>query len=105
MSTITENRRDLIERIRQLEPQLRARGVQRLAVFGSFARDTHRADSDVDLLVEFVSGQKTFDNFLAVCELLEAQLQRRVELLTPESLSPHIGPHILREAEDVVAAN
>ena len=48
---------------------------------------------------------KTFDNYFAVCELLEESLQRRIELLTRESLSPHIGPHILQEAEDVVVAD
>ena len=90
---------------RILTPELRARGVKRLALFGSFARNTQHADSDVDLLVEFATGQKTFDNFIAVCDLLEESLGRRVELLTPESLSPHIGPHILQEAEDVVAAD
>ena len=30
---------------------------------------------------------------------LEELLGRKVELVTPESLSPYIGPHILREAE------
>src|SRR6267378_4470642 len=32
---------------------------------------------------------------------LEALFGRRVELVTPESLSPHIGPHILRELTSV----
>ncbi len=59
----------------------------------------------MDLLVEFLPGRKTFDNFIAVCELLEETLHRRVEVLTPESLSPHIGPHILQEAEDVIVAD
>ena len=105
MSTVTDSKQDVVDRIVRIEPQLRARGVRRLALFGSFVRGDHDSDSDIDLLVEFASGQKTFDNFIAVSELLEASLQRRVELLTPESLSPHIGPHILQEAEDVVAAN
>lgn len=78
--------------------------MRRLALFGSFARNTQNTDSDVDLLVEFLPGRKTFDNFIAVCELLEESLQRRVEVLTPESLSPHIGPRILQEAEDVIVA-
>jgi len=105
MSIVTENRQDVIDRIRRVKPQLRAWGVQRLALFGSFLRNAQHADSDVDVLVEFLPGRKTFDNFIAVCELLEASLQRRVEVLTPESLSPHIGPHILQEAEDVVVAD
>jgi predicted nucleotidyltransferase len=105
MSTITENRRDVFTGVRLLEPQLKARGVKRLALFGSFARDTPGVDSDVDFLIEFFPGQKNFDNFFAVGELLEATLGRRIELLTPESLSPHIGPRILQEAEDVFAAH
>ena len=32
------------------------------------------------------------------------EMQDRVELVTTESLSPFIGPHILREAEDVLLA-
>jgi uncharacterized protein len=105
MSTVAENRQDVISRIRKLQPQLRACGVRRLALFGSFARGDQHDTSDVDFLAEFAPGRKTYDNFFALCELLEESLQRRVEVLTTESLSPHIGPRILQEAEDVVAAN
>jgi predicted nucleotidyltransferase len=56
----------------------------------------------VDLLVDFQPGRKTYDNFLDLAELLEKILQRPVELITRESLSPYIGPRILQEAEDVL---
>lgn len=105
MVTASTNRREVIDRIVGVRPELRAHGVRRLALFGSFSRNTQRADSDVDLLVEFLPGRKSFDNFIAVCELLEETLNRRVEVLTPESLSPHIGPRILQEAEDVLVAD
>ena len=59
------------------------------------------AESDVDLLVEFAPGEKSFDNFMAVSFLLEDELGRSVELVTPEALSPHIGPHILNNVEYV----
>ena len=39
-----------------------------------------------------------------VCFLLEDRLGRKVEVLTPEALSPHIGPHILREVERLPVA-
>src|SRR5919205_76496 len=54
---------------------------------------------DVDILVEFEEGRKSFDNFMRLSFFLEELFGRRVELLTAESLSPHIGPHILREVE------
>jgi predicted nucleotidyltransferase len=105
MATIVMSRNEITDRVRRLTPQLRGIGVRRLAIFGSFTRNSQHPDSDVDFLVEFFSGRKTFDNFIAVGELLEEALGRRVELLTPESLSPFIGPRILQEAEDVVSAD
>lgn len=79
--------------------------VERLALFGSHARGAATAESDVDFLVDFAPGCKTFDNFMGLALFLEDLLGKRVELVTRESLSPYIGPHILREAEyaDLVA--
>jgi predicted nucleotidyltransferase len=79
-------------------------GVHRLALFGSVARDQAHPGSDVDLLVEFEPGLKSFDRFMELGDLLERALGRDVELVTPESLSPFLKPHILAEAEDVVRA-
>ena len=79
-------------------------GVRRLALFGSVQRDAARTDSDIDVLVEFRPGEKTYDHFFALGDLLERALGRRVELVTPESLSPFLGPYILAEARDVVRA-
>ena len=105
MVTAAANREELIDRITALRPQLLARGVRRLALFGSFQRNLPRADSDVDLLLEFFSDRKNFDNFRAICDLLEDTLQRHVDVVTPESLSPFIGPRILHEAENVLSAD
>jgi predicted nucleotidyltransferase len=97
-------RREAIERLQEAEHEIRRLGVRRLALFGSVVRGEARPGSDIDLLVEFDPDQKTFDHFLQLCDLLEALLQRPVELITTEALSPYIGPHILAEAEDVVRA-
>ena len=79
--------------------RIKALGVKRLGLFGSFVRGQQGADSDVDILVEFDQSQKTFDNFMKLAFLLEDTLQRPVELVTTEALSPYIGPHILDEVE------
>jgi len=86
------------------EAEIRALGVRRLALFGSVLRGEAGPDSDVDLLVQFSPGAKTFDRFLALSDLLEERLGRRVELVTTEALSPFIGPRILAEAQDVLRA-
>lgn len=105
MVTAAANKQETIDRITAVREQLLAHGVRRLALFGSFSRNQQHSNSDVDLLVEFASGRKNYDNFIAICELLEDSLQRRVEVVTKESLSPHIRPRILKEAEDVVLAD
>jgi len=79
--------------------RLRSLGVFRLGLFGSFVRGQQHPGSDVDLLVEFQPEQKSFDNFMALSQFLEELLQLPVEVLTLESLSPHIGPRILKEVE------
>ena len=99
MATTTKN--EIFDIIRRSQSQIRVLGVKRLGLFGSFVRGEQRIDSDVDLLVEFEEGQKTFDHFIQLSFLLEDLLGRRVELVTSDSLSPHIGPYILREVEYV----
>ena len=96
------SRVEAVQRLSRYEDQIRALGVIRLAWFGSVLRGQTHADSDVDVLVQFASGAKTYDRFFALAELLERCLSRRVELVTTEALSPFIGPRILAEAEDVL---
>lgn len=104
MPTLGLTRDQAIQRLRAAEADIRRLGVRRLALFGSVARGEARPDSDVDLLVEFDPGQKSFDHFLALSDLLEGLLGCPVELVTLEALSPFIGPHILAEATDVLRA-
>lgn len=93
------NKEELFSALRQHQSRLKQFGVKRCGVFGSFARGMQSDQSDVDILVEFESGKKSFDNFMGLAFFLEETIGRRVELVTPEALSPYIGPHILREVE------
>ena len=104
MSTISLTRDEAIRRLHNVESEIRCLGVRRLALFGSVLRNEARPDSDVDVLVEFVPAQKTFDHFMALADLLEDTLEHRVDVVTTESFSPFIGPHILAEATDVLRA-
>ena len=95
------NKEEIVERLREARRQIVPLGVRSIGLFGSFATGKQTPASDVDLLVDFAPDQHTFDNFMNLSFLLEGVLGRKVELVTPESLSPHIGPHILREAKHV----
>jgi len=94
-----DSKQEFLELIRTNSQRLRNLGVSRIGLFGSFVRDQVVANSDLDVLVEFETGKKTFDNFMELANFLEDTTARDVDLLTPESLSQYIGPHILEEVE------
>lgn len=96
---MVETKEQILALLQKHQADLRRFGVQRCGVFGSFVRNQSQAQSDVDILVEFAADQKTFDNFMHLAFFLEDLFGRQVDLITIESLSPHIGPHILREVE------
>ena len=93
------NREEVLNIIGNHQKEIRDLGVRRYGLFGSFVRGQTTEQSDIDILVEFEPGQKTFDNFMKLAFFLEDLLGREVDLVTVESLSPHIGPHILKEVE------
>lgn len=69
--------------------------VKRIGIFGSYAKGQQNKESDVDVLVEF--EEPTFDNFMELSFYLEDIFNRKVDLLTPKSLSPYIRPSIEKE--------
>ena len=101
--TTVATKKDVVDRLSDVEGRLRSLGVKRLGLFGSFVREEQVPASDVDVLVEFEPARKSFDNFMRIAFLLEEVLERPVELVTTEALSPHLGPRILEEVEDVLA--
>ena len=101
MNKGTQTKDDIVRIMCDNAVSIKALGVKRLGLFGSFVRREQTTGSDVDILVEFDPGRKTFDNFMQLSFLLEGLLGREIELLTPESLNRHIGNSILDEVEYV----
>ena len=96
------NKQALLKKLFRHRLKIKSFGVSGLGLFGSFARDTViHEDSDVDLLVDFEQGKKTYDNFFDLAMYFEEILGRKVEIVTPQSLSKYIGPHILKEVQNV----
>lgn len=93
-----------MQRLLSVRHELALLGVKSVGLFGSFVTGRQTPVSDVDILVEFAPEKHSFDNFMDVAFLLEDLFGRKVELVTPESLSPYIGPHILKEVQRVSVA-
>jgi len=66
----------------------RQRSVEKLFLFGSALSESFDEESDIDLLVEFNSyAIKNYaDNYLDMCYELEALLNRKVDLVTVNSV-------------------
>jgi len=72
-------------------------GVKKMGVFGSFARGEGKENSDIDVLVDFKEGAKTFDNFMELKFFLEDLFVRKVDLVTVKALRPQLKEDILKE--------
>lgn len=94
-------RDEILLTLRNSKSLLQGFGVARVSLFGSFARDEGREDSDVDLLVEFSRPIGLFE-FVRLQRELGERVGHRVDLVTPAALKPQLRDRILQEA--VVAA-
>ena len=99
--TKANTKKDILDAILDSSDVLNRLGVKSIGLFGSFVKNSSNENSDVDLLVDFLPDKKSFDNFMDLAFFLEDLFGRKVEIVTPQSLSKHIGPHILKELENV----
>jgi hypothetical protein len=89
---------DALALLRQAEPVLKKRyGVAQIGIFGSFVRGEERTESDVDVLVTFRKGQKTFENYMECKFYLENLFQRKVDLVLKNTIKSRLKPYILGE--------
>ena len=99
---VINTKKELLQILQIQKAKILSFGVKDLSIFGSFAKDLNiNKESDIDFLVEFEAGKKTFDNFIDLNFFLEDITGRKVELLTQQSLSKFIGPHIEKQLEHV----
>ncbi|MCX5846984.1 MAG: nucleotidyltransferase family protein [Deltaproteobacteria bacterium] len=72
-------------------------GARNLRIFGSFARGEERPDSDIDLLVEMERDRSLLD-IIAIKHDLEDLIHRKVDVVTPNAISPYLREKILKSA-------
>jgi len=92
---------EVIDFLKKHSYTINAFGVCKIGIFGSFVKNEQDIDSDIDILVEFNSDKLNYDNYINLAYFLEDNLNRKIDLITNESLSPYIGPQILQEVEYV----
>lgn len=91
------NRSTILKLLSERAGEIRQRfQTEKLALFGSAARDELREDTDVDVLVQF-DGGSTAERYFGLKDYLEALLQRRVDLVTESGLKPRARSHVERD--------
>jgi uncharacterized protein len=92
-------RDDAIRLLKRAEPELRARGVRSLALFGSTARDEAGPESDVDVLVELdMARRPTLIDLSGVRLFIGDMLGHETDVAVQGSLRPAYQANIEADA-------
>ena len=81
-------------------PILKRYGITKAFVFGSFAKGEQKNHSDIDFLIEY--SPKTKRSLFTLVKLkneLQDALQRDVDIVTENALSPHIKDSVLENKQ------
>lgn len=90
--------REIMEILKKYSDSLKESfGVKEFGVFGSYVREEQEGSSDLDILVDFREGYKTFDNYMDLKFYLEELLDLRVDLVSKTALKPRLRPYVLKE--------
>ena len=89
----------ILKTIQEHSGDLKAYEVKRVGLFGSFTQSRQNVKSDIDILVEFNRGGKTFDNYMELKFYLERLFRRKVDLVIKDALKARIRDRVLSEVE------
>ena len=71
-------------------------GVTKIGLFGSYARESATAESDIDIAVELESSN-SFRSFFSLLHFLEDGLHKKIDLGIEHSIKPIAKEQILKE--------
>ena len=93
------NSLEALETLRRSEKALRARGVQRAALFGSVARGDNRPDSDIDIMIEInPEALITVFDYVGLMEYIAGLFYGPVDVVSLECLKPYVRPAATADA-------
>ncbi|SRR6266568_154042 len=91
---------EILARLREIAPAIKAQGVTKLALFGSRARGDARPDCDLDIVVDTHSrGESPPFDLFKVLHLIEDATGLRAQISMRNLLKPRIAERI---ADDLI---
>jgi len=94
-TTIPVGPEEIFQILKPYQEKLRALGVRKLGLFGSYARGEGKETSDLDFLVEL--EHETFDSYMNVKAFLEDLFEAEVDLVLVDAIRPRLRDRILGE--------
>ena len=95
-----KTKREILKILQEEKPELMRRfGLKKLALFGSYARDDQRDESDVDIMVEVDPSIGL--GFVDLADRLENVLGIRTEVVSRRAIKPRYWEVIREELIDV----
>ena len=86
-------RQEVLDRLRENEHALRARGVLHAALFGSRARGDHRSGSDTDIVIDIdPAADLSVYDYVGLKRYIADLFDGPVDVVDREGLKPYIRP-------------
>lgn len=93
-------KQEIISKIRKGKENLKARGIKKIGLFGSYLKGTQKKGSDIDFLVTF-EKENLGKNYFEALFYLEDLLRRKIDLVAIQSLRSELN-YVKDEAEYVL---
>jgi uncharacterized protein len=91
------NHKQIIEMIRTNRETIKSYAIESIGLFGSFSRNEAKNHSDVDIIVTFHEGSKTFRNFMGLKVFLQDLFRREVDMVSSDNIRDELKPYIMEE--------
>ncbi|MBN2534432.1 MAG: nucleotidyltransferase family protein [Spirochaetales bacterium] len=96
------NKNEVVDLIRKNIDTIKRYGIKKIGLFGSIVRSDNSPESDIDILISFVPGKKTFDNYMDLKFFLEDILKcTKIDLVIEENIKERLKSYIYRDIEYV----